>query len=254
MRIAVIPARGGSKRIPRKNIREFCGKPMIAWPIEIAKESCLFDKIIVSTDDDEIAKIALSWGAEVPFIRPSELSDDHTEPINVISHATHWAIGQGFNIEALCCIFPTNPFIEIKDIKKGLDELQSANWAYVFTATEYVSPIFRSFRENADSGIEMFFPEYYNKRSQDLPIALHDAGQFYWGRPDAWLEKKRVFEKHSKLVLIPNWRVQDIDNEDDWIRAEMIAPVVFSRSANNSNPTSGLDNQGNGLEKVSEKK
>ena len=224
--IAVIPARGGSKRIPRKNIKDFCGKPMIAWSIEVAKASSLFDHIIVSTDDAEIAEVAKVWGAEVPFMRPTELSDDYAGTTEVISHATQWALDQGFDVDAVCCIYATAPFIQIDDLRRGWEALKSGAWAYAFTVTDYAAPIFRSFQKNADGGIEMFFPEHFFTRSQDLPTALHDAGQFYWGRPGAWLDGKAVFARHSCPVCIPRWRVQDIDTMEDWHRAELFHQII----------------------------
>lgn len=222
MKIAVIPARGGSKRIPRKNIKLFNGKPMIAWSIESARASGLFDRIIVSTDDDEIAEVAKQWGAEVPFMRPEELSNDYAGTTPVIAHATQWALNQGIKLEAVCCIYATAPFVQVDDIKRGWEELNKGDWDYAFTVTDYASPIFRSFKQSAEGGVEMFFPEYFTTRSQDLPLALHDAGQFYWGRASAWLEGKLIFDRRSKPVVIPRWRVQDIDNFDDWQRAELI--------------------------------
>lgn len=228
MKIAVIPARGGSKRIPRKNIKLFCGKPMIAWSIEAAKNSDLFDRIIVSTDDVEIAEVAKQCGAEVPFMRPDELSNDHAGTTEVIAHATQWALGQGSDVDAVCCIYATAPFIQVDDLKRGLAALESGEWAYAFTVTDFAAPIFRSFRQTDEGGIEMFFPEHFPTRSQDLPVALHDAGQFYWGRPTAWLEGKRIFDRRSKPVLVPRWRVQDIDTPDDWVRAEILAPIIMN--------------------------
>lgn len=185
MNMAVIPARGGSKRIPRKNIKDFCGKPMIAWSIEAAKKSGLFDRIIVSTDDAEIAEVAKRWGADVPFMRPAELSDDHAGTTGVIAHATQWALDQGLCLDpdAVCCIYATAPFIQVEDLKRGLEALKSGGWAYAFSVTDFASPILRSFRQDAEGGIEMFFPEHFSTRSQDLPTALHDAGQFYWAAP-----------------------------------------------------------------------
>ena len=226
MNIAVIPARGGSKRIPRKNIKDFCGKPMIVWSIEAAKASGLFDHIIVSTDDAEIAGVARQWGAEVPFLRPAELSSDYAGTTEVIAHATQWALDQGWPMTAVCCICATAPFVQVADLKRGWEALESGDWAYAFTATEYGSPIFRSFRRHPDGGVEMFFPEHFEKRSQDLPMALHDAGQFYWGRPISWIAEKRIFERHSFPLIIPRWRVQDIDSEDDWRRAELLHQVL----------------------------
>lgn len=227
MNIAIIPARGGSKRIPRKNIKEFYGKPMIAWSIEAAKEADLFDRIIVSTDDEEIARVARKWGAEVPFNRPEELADDFVLPTKVVTHATQWLLDHDVNLHAVCCIYATAPFVLATDIRRGLTALQSGNWAYAFPVTEFAAPIFRSFKETEDGGIEMFFPEHFETRSQDLPRALHDVGQYYWGRPDAWLSGARIFDRHSKPILIPRWRVQDIDTIDDWVRAEILAPAFF---------------------------
>lgn len=222
MNISIIPARGGSKRIPRKNIKPFCGKPMIAWSIEAAKSSGLFERVIVSTDDVEIADVARHWGAEVPFMRPAELSNDHAGTTPVIAHATQWALDQGFDVSAVCCIYATAPFIQVDDLKRGLEALDSGDWDYAFTVTDFAAPIFRAFKQTADGGIEMFFPEHFATRSQDLPAALHDAGQFYWGRPGAWIEGKKIFDRSSKPVVIPRWRVQDIDDWDDWKRAELI--------------------------------
>lgn len=229
MRIAVIPARGGSKRIPRKNIKHFYGRPMIAWSIEAAKSSELFEHIIVSTNDVEIADVAKQCGAEVPFMRPEELSDDHVGTTPVVAHATQWALDQGFDMAGVCCIYATAPFVQTDDLKRGWEVLNSGNWDYVFTATDFAAPIFRAFKQTTEDGIEMFFPEHFITRSQDLPVALHDAGQFYWGRPTPWLEGKRIFDRHSKPVVIPRWRVQDIDTLDDWERAEILAPVIMGR-------------------------
>ena len=227
MKIAVIPARGGSKRIPRKNIKPFCGKPMISWSIEAAKSSGLFDRIIVSTDDTEIAEVARQWGAEVPFMRPEELSNDHAGTTPVIAHATQWALNQGFDVSAVCCIYATAPFVLTDDLKRGWDALNSGDWDYAFTVTDFAAPIFRSFKQTAEGGIEMFFPEHFATRSQDLPVALHDAGQFYWGRPRPWIDGRRIFDRRSKPVMIPRWRVQDIDTPDDWERAEILAPIIM---------------------------
>ena len=227
MKVAVIPARGGSKRIPRKNIRNFCGKPMMAWTIEAALRSDCFERVIVSTDDAEIAEIALEYGAEVPFTRPAELADDYAGTTEVIGHATQWMLGQHWSVEAVCCLYAAAPFVQVDDIRRGLDILKSGTWAYVFTATEYAAPIFRSFRLHPEGGIEMFFPQHLTTRSQDLPVAVHDAGQFYWGAPDAWLEQKRIFDRHSYALVIPRWRVQDIDTDDDWRRAEILWDVLY---------------------------
>lgn len=220
--LAVIPARGGSKRIPRKNIRNFFGKPMIAYSIQGAIESGVFDRIIVSTDDEEIATVARSYGADVPFLRPSELSDDHMGITEVVAHAVDWVRRYDQDPESVCCIFATAPLIQKEDIKKGLDIMERGAWQYVFSATSFGFPIFRSFKMKADHGLEMFFPEHFKTRSQDLPHAMQDAGQFYWGRSQAWIDGLRLFDQWSTVVELPRWRVQDIDTIEDWKNAEMI--------------------------------
>jgi N-acylneuraminate cytidylyltransferase len=226
MNVAVIPARGGSKRIPRKNIKDFCGKPMIAWPIEVAKQSELFDRIMVSTDDEEVAEISKSCGAEVLFMRPEELSDDHTGITEVIAHAISWMQEQKWKLGVVCCFYPTSVFLTKDDLKKGFDAMSDGNWSYAFSVTDYEYPIFRSFKENSLGGVEMFFPEQFENRSQDLTIALHDAAQFYWGKPEAWLNHSKLFDHHSYPVKIPRWRVQDIDTKDDWKRAEILFNTI----------------------------
>jgi pseudaminic acid cytidylyltransferase len=221
--VAVIPARGGSKRIPRKNIRLFAGKPMIGYSIESARRSGLFDQVVVSTDDEEISAVAREFGAEVPFARPSALADDHAGTTEVIAHAVDWFTGRNIVVSAVCCIYPTAPFIRSEDLNEGLRLLQTGRWRYVFSATRFVAPVHRAFRRTADGGLEMLFPEHFKTRSQDLPDVLHDAGQFYWGKPEAWLSRAKVFDRDSTVVPIPPWRVQDIDTEEDWQRAEAMA-------------------------------
>lgn len=222
MRLAIIPARGGSKRIPRKNIKPFCGKPMIAWSIEAALQSACFDQVIVSTDDAEIAEVAHQWGATVPFMRPPELSDDHTGTIPVIRHAIEWFKIQGQSVEQACCLYATAPFVSAEDLRNGLDILQGNDCNYAFSVTSYPFPIQRAIRINGEGRVEMFSPEHFNTRSQDLEEALHDAGQFYWGRADAWLQGKMIFSPESLPVLLPRHRVQDIDTPEDWTRAEWL--------------------------------
>ena len=228
--LCVIPARGGSKRIPRKNIREFGGKPMIAWSIEAAQASGCFDQIIVSTDDVEIADVARQWGAQVPFMRPVELADDFAGTTPVVANALRWHQDQGHEIAAVCCLYATAPFVEPADIKIGLGLLEQASAdRFVFTATSYASPIQRALRLDPASGeSHMLQPEQFIKRSQDLEPAYHDAGQFYWGRPHAWLHSENLFEG-SKPLLLPRWRVQDIDSEGDWIQAELMNQALAQR-------------------------
>ena len=195
---------------------------MIEWSIEVAKNSNLFERVIVSTDDEEIAEVARRSGAEVPFMRPEELSSDYVGTIEVVSHATQWALKQGSEIEAVCCIYATAPFIQTDDLKRGWEIMNSGDWLYVFAVTEFPSSIFRSFKQGSNGGIEMFFPEYFLTRTQDLPEALHDAGQFYWGRTSAWLEGRRVLGSDSMGIVIPRWRAQDIDTKEDWHQAEIL--------------------------------
>jgi pseudaminic acid cytidylyltransferase len=224
--ICVIPARGGSKRIPRKNIKDFCGKPMIQWSIEAARDSDIFSQIIVSTDDDEIAEVAKSLGARVPFKRPAELSDDYTNTTDVISHATSWAINEGLDAAIVCCLYATSPFVRYSDLVEAHRIITSEEWQYVFSASEYTSPIFRSFEQLESGGVKMFYPEHFETRSQDLPQAFYDAGMFYMATSEAWLQGLRIFDGHSFPLKIPSWRVQDIDTPEDWERAGWMARAV----------------------------
>lgn len=222
MNVAIIPARGGSKRIPRKNIKPFCGKPMIAWTIEAAEASGCFDDIIVSTDDDDIAAVAKACGASVPFTRPNNLSDDHTGTIPVIKHAIEWYEAHVKPIDYACCLYATAPFVQPDDLKQGLQSVQNADVDYAFSVTSYAFPIQRALRLSDSGGVSMFQPEHFNTRSQDLEEAWHDAGQFYWGRADAWLNEKPLFSERSAAVPLPGHRVQDIDTPEDWTRAEWL--------------------------------
>lgn len=220
MRLAVIPARGGSKRIPRKNIKSFCGKPMIAWSIEAARVSGCFDRIIVTTDDDEIADVARKYGADVPFLRPAELSDDYMGTTPVIAHAIQWLQQHGDVPSEVCCIYATAPFVRPEDLQRGFGLLMQTHSKYAFTVTSYPFPIQRAIRITKSSRVEMFAPEHFNTRSQDLEEAWHDAGQFYWGRADAWLTGIPIFSLDAVPVILPRHRVQDIDTPEDWERAE----------------------------------
>ena len=221
MNLCVIPARGGSKRIPKKNIKFFHGKPIITWSIETAIKSKCFDKIIVSTDNNKIAKIAKSAGAEVPFMRPKYLSDDFTGTGEVVSHAIKWYKRKKQIYSNICCIYATAPLINYKDIKKSLKILKISKADYAFSVTNYSYPIQRSFKINLDKRVEMFMPKYYYKRSQDLEDSYHDAGQFYWGTSEAWINSKKLFSKNAIPILLPKHKVQDIDTLDDWRLAEI---------------------------------
>jgi len=226
MRVAIIPARGGSKRIPRKNIKSFAGIPMIAYSIKTAQKSGLFEKIIVSTDDEEIADIARSYGADVPFMRPKELSDDHTATIPVIAHAIQTLQEQGDVIEAVCCIYATAPFTRFEDINRAYEALVNCQKSYAFPVTTFPFPIFRGVKRDDDGNIEMFWPEYFSTRSQDLPDAYHDVGQFYWGLNEAWMEGRAIFSDAATTIVLPRHLVQDIDTPEDWTRAELMYKVL----------------------------
>lgn len=222
MRLAVIPARGGSKRIPRKNIKSFGGKPMIAWSIKAAQESQCFDRIIVSTDDEEIADISRDHGADVPFMRPADLSDDHTGTMPVIAHAIQWQNEHAVAPSEVCCLYATAPFVEASDLRQALKVLESTGTDYTFSVTNYAFPIQRAIRITSAQRVEMFQPAQFNTRSQDLEEAYHDAGQFYWGRAEAWLMNKPLFSENSTPFRLPRHRVQDIDTPEDWQRAELM--------------------------------
>lgn len=230
MKVAIIPARGGSKRIPRKNIKLFCGKPMIAWSIEAALQSGCFDQVIVSTDDAEIAEVARAYGATIPFMRPAELSDDNTGTIPVISHAIECFNAQGQIVEHACCLYATAPFVRADDICRGLEILTGTGCNYAFSVTSYAFPIQRAIRITEQGRVEMFYPEHVNTRSQDLEEAFHDAGQFYWGLAEAWLHNKMIFGPNSVPVMLPRHRAQDIDTPEDWVLAEWMFKTMLAQA------------------------
>ncbi|WP_416308712.1 pseudaminic acid cytidylyltransferase [Neptunicella sp. SCSIO 80796] len=222
MNLAVIPARGGSKRIPGKNIREFAGKPLIAYSIEVAMRSGLFEKVIVSTDSQNIADVALQYGADVPFIRPVELADDYTGTRPVTNHAIEYCRQHFFEPQLCCCIYATAPFLQVDSLLEGYQELhRQQDKAFAFSVTSYAFPIQRSLRK-INNGVEPVFPDNIAKRSQDLEETYHDAGQFYWGRSNDYLSSKKIFSDHSIPVVLPRHLVQDIDTEEDWLRAELM--------------------------------
>lgn len=227
--IAIIPARGGSKRIPRKNIKEFHGKPLIAYSIEAALASELFDKIIVSTDDEEIAQTAHIYGASVPFLRPKELSDDFTGTGDVVQHAINYLKENGEEFDFVCTIYATAPLLQSKYLIQGYGKLKESDAVNAFSATSMPFPIWRTFKVDKNGRCEMFWPQNYHKRSQDLEEAYQDAGQFYWSK----LGKKSdeiMFGKDSIPIILPRYLVQDIDTLEDWQRAEFMYEAI-QRSA-----------------------
>jgi pseudaminic acid cytidylyltransferase len=222
VKIAVIPARGGSKRIPRKNVKLFCGKPIIAWSIEAALQSACFEHVVVSTDDTEIADTARRCGATTPFVRPAALSDDHATTAAVVCHVIEWYAAHGVAPQHVCCIYATAPFVTAVDLKHGLHILEQSGASYAFSVTHYAFPIQRALRLDRDNRVSMFQPEHSQTRSQDLEPAFHDAAQFYWGRTQAWLDRKEMFSSASAPVVLPRTRVQDIDTPEDWEQAELM--------------------------------
>ncbi len=221
MNIAIIPARGGSKRIHKKNIKIFHGKPIISYSINAAKESKLFDKIICSTDDEEIAKIAIENGAECPFLRPSELSEDHSSTFDAINHSIDYFINQKKEYSFVCCIYPTAPFINKTKIIEGYDKIKNEDWEFVFSASKNPISIFRAFEKKSNNSIQMLNSDYYFKRTQDLPSTYYDAGQFYWGKRESWKNKINIFDKYSTIIEIPYYESIDIDTIEDWKAAEL---------------------------------
>lgn len=234
MKVALIPARGGSKRIPKKNIKHFCGKPMIAYSIEAARKSMLFDDIVVSTDDEEIAEIATAYGATVPFKRPSELSCDNTPTAPVISHAINQLLQSGNALKAVCCIYATAPFLSYQDLCDSFELFSSTQDDFVFSATTFAFPIQRAITRSARGKVLMLDESKYYARSQDLTECYHDAGQFYWGSIPAWREERPFFSEASSFFEIPRWRVQDIDTQEDWVQAELMYPAVLERTSRNN--------------------
>lgn len=224
MNIAVIPARGGSKRIPRKNIRSFCGKPIIAHSIDVALRSGLFSSVIVSTDDEEIADVARSFGADVPFMRPAHLADDFTGTGPVLVHALTHCQEQGQQVDAVCCIYATSPFTTVEDLTRGYEALQTAPAA--FTVTDFPASPFWALKQDDQGRMVMLEPEYLDVRSQDLLELFHDTGQIYWGTSEFFLGENDIQAGNAVGIHVPRYRTQDIDSMDDWARAEIMYQVL----------------------------
>ena len=225
--VAIIPARGGSKRIPRKNIRPFVGKSIIGYSIEAALQSQLFDRVIVSTDDAEIASVAKAYGAEVPFFRPAELADDFTGTNAVVKQCLEWLNTQKYPVDYACCIYATAPFVQVKYLREGHDRLISSGKLFAFSVTSFPFPIQRAIRIAIDGSVEAICPENISTRSQDLEETFHDAGQFYWGTSDASLNDEVIYSSRSVPVVLPRYLVQDIDSLEDWRRAELMYEALL---------------------------
>lgn len=231
-RVAIIPARGDSKRIARKNIRPFHGLPIIAYSIGAARECGLFERVIVTTDDYEIAEIARQHGAETPFMRPRALADDHTGTMEVVQHALAALVELGEEPTLACCVYATAPFLQPRYLCEGLSLLEShPDKSYAFSVTTFGFPIQRALRVTADGALDALYPDYRLVRSQDLEQTWHDAGQFYWGRAAAWERGDTLFSALSLPVALPRHLVQDIDTIEDWQRAELMYAALISGGA-----------------------
>lgn len=223
--VAIIPARGGSKRIPKKNIKDFHGKPLIAYSIEIALSSGLFERVIVSTDDEEIAKVAKEYGAEIPFIRPQELSSDTADSEDVIKHMLSYLKSIGEVYDFVCTIYATAPLMQHHYLVQGYEALQTSDAVNAFSATSMPFPIQRSFFLDKEGRCEMFMPQFYNSRSQELVESYQDAGQFYWTNLHK-TPSQVMFSHESIPIILPRYLVQDIDTLEDWRRAEIMYEVI----------------------------
>jgi N-acylneuraminate cytidylyltransferase len=223
--VAIIPARGGSKRIPRKNIRPFHGRPMIGWPIAAARASGLFERIIVSTDDAEIAEVARAEGAEVPFLRDPGLADDRTGVTPVVQDVLRRCAADGALPDRACLIYATAPFLRAEDLQAGLRALDTSGADFANSVASFPAPVQRAMVVEGGR-LRLIDPATRLVRSQDLPEAFHDAGQFCWGRSAAWLSDRAVFDAPTAPVVLPRYRVQDVDTPEDWNHAELLARVL----------------------------
>lgn len=220
--IAIIPARGGSKRIPRKNIKEFCGQPIIAWSIQAAIESRLFSKVVVSTDDPEIASISRAYNAETPFLRPADLADDYTPTVPVINHALQYLEENGESFDYVCCLYATAPFVSKRSLEESYQLISKSSYDYVFPITEFPFSIQRALRVNENGALNMLYPEHALTRSQDLEVFYHDAGQFYWGYSSIWKKNLPLLNSKAKGIKLTQDQVRDIDTIEDWLIAESL--------------------------------
>ena len=228
--LAIILARGGSKRIPQKNLRMFCGLPMVAWPVQAAVQSGLFESVVISTDDETIRDVAIAYGASAPFQRPKELSGDGVPSRAAEIHAIQEMSRISGEFSAVCSLTGTSAFIGTEELRTGYDTLCSGNWDFAISVLEYPHPPQRSLRVASDSSLEMANSQYAGTRTQDLEPRYHDAGQFYWGRPRAFLGGKSSLASHTVAVVLPRSRAIDIDTPDDWIIAEAIKRRCLDRT------------------------
>ena len=219
-RLCIIPARGGSKRIPRKNIKPFMGKPIIAYSIEAALNSGVFDEVMVSTDDEEIAEVAKKYGAKVPFMRSAETANDYATTVDVLMEVVNTYKSRGVDFDTICCLYSTAPFVTPGRLAEASSQL-SENVDACFTIVQYSYPIQRSLRIGENGYVGMKFPEHLKSRTQDLEKVYHDAGQFYVVKTDSLIAEKTVWCKRTKPLVLSELEVQDLDTETDWQLAEM---------------------------------
>lgn len=225
--VAIIPARGGSKRIPRKNIKPFRGKPIIAYSIEAALNSKIFDAVIVSTDDAEITEVSLHYGAKVPFVRSEKNSGDYATTVDVLVEVIEqYSQKFGEIIELTCCIYPTAPFITPQLLTDSFRTFQTQQNDALFPIIRFGYPIQRAL-SNSAGNIKMIWPENLNKRSQDLEPCYHDAGLFYWFRADVFMREREIIGTNTGAVILNETHAHDIDNEIDWKLAELKHTLLF---------------------------
>lgn len=225
--VAIIPARGGSKRIPRKNIKPFRGRPMLSWSVEAALRSKVFDEVMVSTDDEEIAEMARGLGAAVPFMRSAATANDYATTSDVLIEVLANYHERGLNFSMACCLYPTAPFVTADDLSGGQKSLLAGGFDVFMPVAAFEYPIWRSLRYSDTGTVSLNFPEHLNARSQDLPPAYHDAGQWYWFKTEAFLRNRVLMGQNTGAVVLPAMRVQDIDTEQDWGLAELKHERVF---------------------------
>ncbi len=221
-RIAIIPARGGSKRIPGKNIRIFCGRPIISYSIYVARDSGLFDDVVVSTDDRRVVNVARQYGARVPFLRPEELAEDNVPVSKAVGHALRWLHDHNETYDYFCFIMATAPFVTADDIRRGWEVMKEHGADAAFAVTRYDYPIWRALRLNSEGRLEMVWEDYRNARSQDLPEVWHDAGQFYWAKTNVFMAEGDLMGGVAVPIVLPRYHALDIDTEEDWRQAELL--------------------------------
>ena len=223
--IAIIPARGGSKRIIRKNIKLLAGIPAIAYPIKLALNSGLFEKVIVSTDDAEIAEVSIKHGAQIPFMRNATLSNDFTITVDVLADAVEQLLSHGEHYDYVCCIYPVTPLLKGVRLNEAFEIIQSGMWDYVFPAIEFPSPVERGFKRGTSGIVEFINPEFANTRTQDIPKTFHDSGQFYFGTTEAWLKKTPILTGNSTFIELAKNETLDIDDLEDWELVEKLMEI-----------------------------